>query len=160
MKSWIVVLSLGFAFSSAMAAEQPCSKKIVEDQVNTLCSKLVAKGEAVKSEWPAGLLFKNCGDNYIWVQDTSPEIKMVMHPIKQRLNGQEIGKQADENKFLLFAEFDKAAKAKAGGAWVDYVWAKPGEEKATPKTSYVKMCKMPSGTTWLVGSGVWKDDIK
>src|SRR6476661_4454565 len=103
MKSMFLAISLGLSFS-AMSAEQPCSKKIVEDQVNALCTKLSEKGEALKSEWPAGLLFKNCGDNYMWVQDTSPEIKMVFHPIKARLIGQEIGKQTDENKFVLFSE--------------------------------------------------------
>lgn len=147
-------------FSSVVLAEGPCSKKIVEEKVNDMCKQISTKGEAIKSEWPQSLLFKNCGDNYIWVQDTSADIKMVFHPIKQRLIGQVIGKQLDENKFPLFAEFDKAAKAKPAGAWVDYVWSKPGQEKATPKTSYVKSCKMASGETWIAGSGVWKDDIK
>lgn len=141
-------------------AAEVCTKKAAEAKVEEVCKAISEKGEAVKSDWPAGLLFSNCGDNYVWVQDTSAEIKMVMHPIKQRLNGQEIGKQLDENKFMLFTEFDKAAKANAKGAWVDYVWAKPGQEKATPKTSYVKICKMKSGTTWIAGSGVWKEDLK
>lgn len=147
-------------FATSAFAEGQCSKKIVEEKVNEICKEISAKGEAIKSEWPASLLFKNCGDNYIWIQDTSPEIKMVMHPIKQRLVGQEIGKQLDENKFPLFAEFDKAAKAKSAGAWVDYVWTKPGAEKATPKSSFVKMCKLPNGTNWIAGSGVWKEDVK
>ncbi len=145
--------------NTAIAAEV-CTKKAAEAKVEEVCKAISEKGEAVKEGWPAGLLFSNCGDNYVWVQDTSAEIKMVMHPIKQRLNGQEIGKQLDENKFMLFTEFDKAAKANAKGAWVDYVWAKPGQEKATPKTSFVKICKMKSGTSWIAGSGVWKEDLK
>jgi methyl-accepting chemotaxis protein len=145
--------------NGAFAAEV-CTKKAAEAKVEEVCKAISEKGDAVKSDWPAGLLFSNCGDNYVWVQDTSAEIKMVMHPIKQRLNGQEIGKQLDENKFMLFTEFDKAAKANAKGAWVDYVWAKPGQEKATPKTSFVKICKMKSGTSWIAGSGVWKEDLK
>lgn len=158
----LIALSLvGVLLSTSTAfADGACSKKIVEEKVNEMCKQISAKGEAIKSEWPQSLLFKNCGDNYIWIQDTSADIKMVMHPVKQRLNDQVIGKQLDENKFALFAEFDKAAKAKAGGAWVDYVWTKPGQEKATPKTSYVKLCKLPSGTSWIAGSGVWKEDIK
>ncbi|MBP9680106.1 MAG: cache domain-containing protein [Bacteriovorax sp.] len=141
-------------------AEDVCSKKITEDKVNEICKQIATKGAAVKTEWPQGLLIKNCGDNYIWVQDTSPEIKMIMHPVKQRLNNQSLVKQLDENKFALFFEFDKAAKAKAEGVWVDYVWAKPGAEKATPKSSFVKICKLPSGESWLAGSGVWKEDVK
>lgn len=156
----ISLVLVGLLFTSVGIAEEPCSKKIVEEKVNDMCKQISKKGEAIKAEWPQSLLFKNCGDNYIWVQDTTADIKMVMHPIKQRLNGQVIGKQLDENKVALFAEFDKQAKAKATGTWVDYVWAKPGQEKATPKTSYVKTCKLPSGDTWIAGSGIWKDDIK
>ncbi len=159
MKQAFLVMTCALLTTTAMAAG-PCSKKIVEEKVNDMCKQISAKGEAIKSEWPQSLLFSNCGDNYIWVQDTSEEIKMVMHPIKQRLIGQPIGKQLDENKFALFAEFDKAAKAKPAGAWVDYVWTKPGAEKATAKTSFVKMCKLPDGTSWIAGSGVWKEDIK
>ncbi len=149
-----------FGLTSSVLAAGACNKKIAEDKVNEVCKLISEKGDAVKADWPKALLFENCGDNYIWVQDTSAEIKMVMHPIKQRLNGNVIGAQVDENKFPLFAEFDKAAKAKADGAWVDYVWAKPGQEKATPKTSFVKLCKMKDGSSWIAGSGVWKEDVK
>ncbi len=152
-------LVLSFLISGSVFAGE-CTKAAAETKVNEVCKAIEEKGEAVKDGWPQGLLFSNCGDNYVWVQDMSPEIKMVMHPIKQRLNGQEIGKQIDENKFPLFAEFDKAAKKEAKGAWVDYVWAKPGQEKGTPKTSFVKICKMKSGTSWIAGSGVWKEDLK
>lgn len=155
----VLILSTSILFSLNLLAAD-CSKAIAEAKVNDACTKISNAGADVQKEWPQGLLFSNCGDNYVWVQDTSKEIKMVMHPIKQRLNGTEIGKQLDENKFALFSEFDKAAKAKPAGAWVDYVWAKPGQEKATPKTSFVKMCKMKDGTTWIAGSGVWKEDLK
>jgi methyl-accepting chemotaxis protein len=160
MKLTSFYLSCFLISSTSLLAEEICSKKITEEKVNDVCKQISAKGVAIKSEWPQGLLIKNCGDNYIWIQDTSADIKMIMHPVKQRLNNQSISKQLDENKFPLFAEFDKAAKAKAEGAWVDYVWAKPGAEKASPKTSFVKLCKLPSGETWLAGSGVWKEDVK
>ncbi len=58
------------------------------------------------------------------------------HPIldtdasnKQRLKGTSIKDQIGENKFPLFVEFDKAAKAKPADTWVDYMWAKLGAEK-------------------------------
>lgn len=154
-----LLISLLTLSTSAFSASI-CSLAEAEKRVNEVCQAIEAKGDAAKSDWPSALLFQNCGDNYVWVQDMSADIKMVMHPIKQRLNGTVIGKQLDENKFMLFTEFDKAAKAKAAGAWVDYVWAKPGEEKATPKTSFVKICKMKSGESWIAGSGVWKEDVK
>ena len=79
---------------------------------------------------------------------------MVLHPIKRRLNGKDLSANKDENGKVLFVEFDKMAKAKAEGGWVDYVWAKPGAEKATPKTSFVKKCA--GGLNWIAGSGIWK----
>lgn len=158
IKTTIALLAI--LSSSSLLASDVCSKAAVEVKVNEICKMIEDKGEAITSERPAGLLFKNCGDNYVWVQDTTADIKMVMHPVKQKLNGQVIGKQLDENKFMLFTEFDKGAKAKKNGAWVDYVWAKPGAEKATPKTSFVKLCKMKSGVSWIAGSGIWKEDLK
>jgi methyl-accepting chemotaxis protein len=158
----IISLSLiVFTLPSLVHAEkEACTKKAAEAKVDEICKDIVAKGQDAKKDWPAKLLFKNCGDNYVWVQDTTPEIKMVMHPIKRRLDGQSLTAHTDENKFPLFVEFDKAAKAKPDGSWVDYMWAKPGAEKATPKTSYVKLCKMKDNTSWIAGSGVWKEDIK
>ncbi len=156
MKIIIAILAL----LPTVASAANCSKKIAEEKVNAICKTIESKGAQAKSDWPAALLFQNCGDNYIWVQDTDAPITMIMHPIKQRLNGTSIKDQIDENKFPLFVEFDKAAKAKPAGAWVDYMWAKPGAEKAGPKTSYVKMCNGKDGTKWIAGSGVWKEDLK
>lgn len=163
MKNYIqIILSvMAFAALSANAADQ-CSKKAAEEFVNKTCDELAKtdKAEDAKKGWPKSLLFANCGENYIWVQDTSPTIKMIMHPVKQKLIGTDLDKTEDENHFKLFVEFDKAAKKEAKGAWVDYLWGKPGAEKATPKTSFVKKCTLKDKTEWIIGSGVWKEDLK
>jgi signal transduction histidine kinase len=145
-----LVTGLVLGLSTAMAADD-CKQDQAKEAVLKMCAEIekdADKGlEVVHS-------FRFCGTNYVWVQDTSAEIVMVNHPIKPKLNGQPIGKNADDNGKLLFSEFDKAAKANKDGAWVDYVWPKPGAEKATPKISFVKMC---GGTKkWIAGSGVWK----
>lgn len=122
------------------------------------------------------LLFENCGKNYIWIQDTDAEVKMVSHPIKRRLNGKPLNKHKDEKGKLLFVEFDIEAHKVAGkkttkggrkiegkkhnNGWVDYMWAKPGAEKATPKLSYVELCEGPGGVAWIAGSGIWTEDLK
>lgn len=137
-----------------------CSRKAAEKKVTEVCSEISKLGEDAQKAWPDGLLYQNCGDNYVWIQDTDPNVTMIMHPIKRRLDGKSLKEHVDENKFPLFVEFDKAAKAKTGGAWVDYLWSKPGAEKATAKTSFVKACKAPNGKVWIAGSGVWKADAK
>lgn len=159
MKS-ALILVLGVLVLGYQAKAEECSKENAEKQVKEVCEDIIAKGKDVKKEWPKKLLFENCGKNYVWVQDTDEHMKMVMHPIKVRLNGQALDTHVDENNFKLFVEFDKAAKKKADGDWVDYVWAKPGKEKASSKTSFVKLCKSKDGTAWIAGSGVWKEDLK
>lgn len=126
-----------------------CKKADAQTSVEKICKMVEAKGkEALKDVKK----FRYCGSNYVWIQDQ--DVKMVLHPIKRRLNGKSLLKHADENGVKLFVEFDKMAKSKAEGGWVDYMWAKPGAEKATPKTSFVKKCG--GGQNWIAGSGVWK----
>jgi len=139
-----------------------CSKKAAEEMVEKVCKTVVEKGEDVKAEWPKGLLYENCGDNYAWVQDTSGDIKMVMHPRIPKKNGNVLKDEVDAKGFRLFYEFDKQTKAsKTGSAWVSYDWPDTLREgKVFPKTSFVKICKMKNGNSWVVGSGIWQADAK
>lgn len=133
-----------------------CSKDVTVKEVNRVCDAIKKDGAKAKS---VNLVFENCGKNYVWIQDAAVEtMNMVVHPIKRRLNGKALNKHVDEDGVKLFVEFDKGAKANAEGAWVDYKWAKPGAEKATPKTSFVRLCE-GAGSKWIAGSGVWKEDL-
>jgi signal transduction histidine kinase len=142
------------ALSLTNIAYGKCAKKEAEDKVNWACGLIESKG---KGALPEINKMRFCGDNYVWIQDTTDGIIMVQHPTKPKLNGQSLKEQRDENKVQLFFEFHKVGTGKAGQGWVDYVWAKPGAEKATPKTSFVKLCK--GDTKWIAGAGVWKDDL-
>lgn len=148
MKSLLFVLTI-LILNHAQAVEK-CTKDQAKEAVLKMCTEIekdADKGiEAVKK-------FRYCDDNYVWVQDS--DVKMVVHPIKPKLNGTSLKENKDENGFALFVEFDKKAKAEKDGGWVDYVWPKPQAEKATPKTSFVKKCAGPK--SWIAGSGVWKD---
>ncbi|MBN2795765.1 MAG: methyl-accepting chemotaxis protein [Clostridia bacterium] len=81
--------------------------------------------------------------------------KMVMHPIKPELNGNDLSESVDEEGFKLFDAMVKVVKADKSG-FVDYVWPKPGNEKSQPKTSYVAAFE-----PWemIVGTGVYVDDV-
>ncbi|MBS0611259.1 MAG: cache domain-containing protein [Proteobacteria bacterium] len=95
------------------------------------------------------------GDNeYFWVNDM--QARMVMHPIRPELNGQDLGTTKDPNGKALFAEFASLAKNQGGG-YVDYLWPKPGSEQPVAKTSYVKAFA-PWG--WVIGSGVYLDTVQ
>ncbi len=152
--------ALSLPMFTSMIYGAVCSKDVAQKKVEAFCAKVEKKGDSVKAEWPDSIKFENCGENYIWIQDTSAQIKMIMHPIKTTLNGQPLIDIKDKNGVQLFKEFDTLAKKTPAGGWVDYLWAKPGTDAATPKTSFVKLCKLPSGESWIAGSGMWKEDLK
>jgi len=93
------------------------------------------------------------GNEYFWVQDM--QARMLMHPIKPELDGQDVSPSKDPNGKLFFVEFVETVKTNGAG-FVSYMWAKPGFDKPVPKVSYVKGFA-PWG--WIIGSGVYIDTV-
>ena len=154
MKTFILSVTALFTSSFFVVGSlqaQACTKNQAQAIVEQACG--LANSEA--NEAAAKTAIQNlryCGSNYVWLQDEA--VKMVMHPIKPRLNGKDLKGNKDEKGKKLFVEFDKMANASADGGWVEYYWAKPGAEKATPKVSFVKKCGKYG---WIAGSGIWKN---
>jgi len=94
------------------------------------------------------------GQEYFWI--TTLETKMVMHPMKPALDGKDVSENRDPKGKALFSEMTKVAKANGRG-FVNYMWPKPGHDQPQPKISYVAL--MPAWG-WIVGSGVYVDDIE
>jgi len=94
------------------------------------------------------------GNNYFWVNDYTPN--MVMHPFKPQLDGKDISGVKDPNGKALFIEMVSVTK-KEGGGFVEYMWPKPGHDDPINKISYVKGYE---NWQWIVGSGVYTDDIE
>jgi methyl-accepting chemotaxis protein len=93
-------------------------------------------------------------NNYLWVNDLHPTI--VLHPIKPEMNGKDVSNYADPHGKLIFVEAVKVCQAKGEGTF-EYMWPKPNSTEPDPKMSYVKLYK-PWG--WIVGTGVYVDDIE
>jgi len=89
------------------------------------------------------------GSEYFWINDMTP--KMVMHPIKPELDGQDLGGNTDPTGKHLFVEFAQTVKAKGAG-FVNYMWPLPGSSQPVQKVSYVKGFEPWS---WVIGSGVY-----
>ncbi len=142
---FISFLSLASFYTSAAG----CTKEQAKEAVEKMCGEVSSKGDASKAEVTK---FRFCDTNYVWIQDS--DVKMVVHPIKGRLNGKDLKGNKDEKGKFLFVEFDKVAKANKDGGWVDYYWTKPGDEAPTPKISFVKLCA--GDKKWIAGAGVWK----
>ncbi len=92
--------------------------------------------------------------DYFWINDLGP--RMIMHPIKPELNGQDLTGNKDPNGKQLFVEFVNVVK-KQGSGTVDYQWPKPGKDAPQPKLSYVTGFE-PWG--WVLGTGVYMDDLQ
>ena len=80
---------------------------------------------------------------------------MITHPTKPQLNGQDISGFKDPNGKALFVAMVDVVKLDGEGS-VDYMWPFPGSDKPVDKISYVKGFS-PWG--WVVGSGVYLDDV-
>lgn len=93
------------------------------------------------------------GDNYLWINDMTP--RMIMHPVTPSMNGKDLSDYRDADGNAFFREMVQLCRAQGEGV-VSYAWAKPGEQKATLKISYVRY--LP-GLDWIIGTGAWLDDI-
>ncbi|MFP5359186.1 MAG: cache domain-containing protein, partial [Actinomycetes bacterium] len=94
------------------------------------------------------------GEEYFWINDEAPV--MVMHPIKPELEGTDVSGTLDTNGTAIFVEF-VALVQEQGAGFVSYTWPKPGSEESAPKVSYV--AGVPEWG-WVVGSGIYVDDVE
>jgi len=93
--------------------------------------------------------------DYFWINDMHPRI--IMHPYRPDLEGQDISEYADPNGKRLFVEFVRVVKARGEG-YVDYEWQWMDDPKrVVPKISYVKGFA-PWG--WIVGTGIYVEDVR
>lgn len=92
--------------------------------------------------------------DYFWINDMHP--RMIMHPYRTDLEGEDISTFTDPNGVALFNEFVKTVEQQGSG-YVDYMWQwKDNALKISPKSSYV-MGFEPWG--WIIGTGIYRDDI-
>ncbi|MEM5775393.1 MAG: cache domain-containing protein, partial [Anaerolineaceae bacterium] len=92
--------------------------------------------------------------DYFWIQDLSP--RMIMHPYRSDLNGQELISFTDPRGVAIFVQFADLVR-REGEGYIDYVWQwKDDPQRLEPKESYVKGFE-PWG--WLIGTGIYTDDV-
>ena len=91
--------------------------------------------------------------DYFWIDDMTP--RMVMHPIKPELDGQDLRGYKDPTGRPLFVEMVATVRAHGRG-FESYRWPRVGSEKPVPKLAYV--IGIPDWG-WVVGTGVYVDDI-
>jgi len=92
--------------------------------------------------------------DYFWISDLAS--RMVMHPIRPELNGQDVADITDMSGKHPFAEIAEVVK-RQGAGFVEYQWPNAGNEAAQPRLSYVVGFE-PWG--WVIGTGVYFGDLE
>lgn len=123
-----------------------------EIQAGTL-SRSQAQAEAIRQF--RHLHYGNNNKEYFWVNDLTP--RMIAHPYRQDLEGQDLGDFTDPTGRKVFTEMVDLVKADGEG-YVSYFWQdRDDPEHIVPKVSYVKLFE-PWG--WVVGTGIYVDDVE
>lgn len=127
---------------------------VVEHYVKQAEAGLMTREEAQAAAMEAIRNTRFDGDNYFWINDLTP--RMVMHPVKPELEGQDMADFRDPSGKALFREMVQVARTDGEG-FVAYQWPKPGFDKPVPKISFVK--RVP-GWDWLIGAGLYVDEVE
>ncbi len=142
-------VSLQSAFSADSASARDVVEKVREaaDYLKAKGNKAVGQFNNKSGKW----VWK---DTYVFVMDCNT-MAVVAHPINPKLSGRNLVGMKDVKGNYFFIHFCDAAQKPKGG-WVEYWWAKPGEETPTRKITY--MLNVP-GSNQNVGSGIYDDTI-
>lgn len=100
------------------------------------------------------MTFGNQGLDYFWINDFQP--RMIMHPFRPDLEGEDLSNFQDPQGLRLFLEFVSVVRDKGSGH-VMYYWQYYDEqERIEPKLSYVAEHEP---WQWIVGTGVYVNDV-
>lgn len=150
----ISVFSLSALYQETLKQHKTSVQYVVESaisQVNSLYEQIQKEGKSEEeTKQEALFVLRNLryeGENYIWINDLGP--KMVVHPFKKEMEGQDLTNYQDPNGKRLFVEMVRVCQEKGEG-YVDYVWPKPGSDQPVPKVSYVKPFEPGDGSSALV----------
>ncbi len=175
MKKWLLAasaLSLSLAWSGVSSAAVSEAETALAKESEKYCKSTATKPPAVKTIMDkvkeAVTLLKKEGSKafpkfkgkdsafifngtYLWIH--TMDGKMLMHPLKPDMVGQEILKIKDADGTQFFSQMNDVVKEKDQG-WVSYKWPKPGEKESSVKVSYVHSATIDDQKV-VVGCGVY-----
>ncbi|EKD40210.1 MAG: Methyl-accepting chemotaxis sensory transducer, partial [uncultured bacterium] len=99
------------------------------------------------------LRFGPDGKDYFFIVDT--DMKMVMHPIKPSMDGNDQSDLRDQKGKAFIHDMVQICRENGQG-FVDYLWPKSEGSEPVAKLSYVQLFKEWG---WIVGTGIYVDDI-
>jgi len=93
--------------------------------------------------------------DYVWINDSHP--RMIAHPYRPDLRGQDLSDYTDPHGKRLFVECVRVVQDRGAG-YVDYMWQwKDDPQRVVPKLSHVRGFE-PWG--WIVGTGIYVEDVR
>jgi len=93
--------------------------------------------------------------DYFWIQDLHP--RMIMHPYRRDLNGQDVTEFRDPRGVQIFVAFADLFRRQQEG-YIAYVWQwQDDPRRLVPKESYIQGFA-PWG--WIIGTGMYVDDVR
>ncbi len=144
------------AYVKTTAKDTPTMPEVIVAKVNEACALLQKEGPAAFPKFKGkGSPFLYEG-TYIWIHSLK-ETRMLMHPIKFRMEGKELIGLKDEKGKRFFVAMNNVANEQGQG-WVEYFWPVPGAKDIVRKVSYVKKCTMADGVDVVIGSGIYNGD--
>jgi PAS domain S-box-containing protein len=127
--------------------------KLHDDEQKGLLTREQAQRQAI--EQIRNLHYGQEMKDYFWINDMHP--RMVIHPYRTDLNGQDLSNYTDPDGKRVFVEFVNLVKAQGAG-YFNYMWQWMDDQgRIAPKISYVKGFT-PWG--WVIGTGIYIDDVK
>lgn len=143
-------------------------KEMIHELTNVACSILAEYDREVRegnmtleaaqrtaAERIEFLRYGQAGKDYFWITDMHP--RMVMHPYRPDLEGQDLTDFKDPRGARVFVEFVNVVEEQQAG-YVEYVWQWMDDPRRMAlKQSYV----MRFGPwNWIVGTGIYVDDVR
>ena len=112
----------------------------------------IAEEDAKKAARDSLRNLRYAGEDYYFVIDHGHNF--VLFPPKPENEGKNVKELKDANGKFFIQEFVTAGQK--GGGFVDYWFAKPGQQKPEPKLSYVVNF---APWNWVIGTGIYIDDV-
>lgn len=155
-----ILLTLKAFKSSLLEQKYQKTQQLVESSYNIIehnYSRIASEGITTKQAQTFAKKTINAlrydTNNYYWINDY--DARMVMHPIKPALIGKDLSEFKDPNGLKLFQAIVDVVKKQNEG-FVSFYWAKQTGEEPVAKVGYVKGFEE---WNWIIGSGVYLDDI-
>ena len=99
--------------------------------------------------------YKDAANPTLYAFVYNPEVLMIAHP-KADLVGKRMKGKPDVRGNKFRDVIVERAQAEAKGAWVDYVYQKPGQTGIHAKTTFCKKTTGSDGQVYIVCSGMYK----